>query len=213
MYGLSSSCFPDTLSCEQGLRRLVGTDFTILLTAFISCFAWAEHKTVSARKEFRIYSISLLFSVEAPTSHSCYENNTNEAMIRTPPGRIRPRSSFNRGIHRRPAPGGECRTGNGEAMPRLSPGGVTPEHKGSNQEMTKKTGENRQYREEQQRKEVRPCTKTAWDIAREVLAAVPPSNLRIVTDFRFFLKRPLRKLTDLHKRVLGNFQAVFSDLS
>lgn len=98
-------------------------------------------------------------------------------------------------------------------MPRLSPGGVTPEHKGSNQEMTKKTGENRQYREEQQRKEVRPCTKTAWDIAREVLAAVPPSNLRIVTDFRFFLKRPLRKLTDLHKRVLGNFQAVFSDLS
>lgn len=90
--------------------------------------------------------------------------------------------------------------------------GRYPENKRSNQE-TKKIGVNRQYREEQQRKEIKPWTKTAGDIAREVVAAVPPSNLRIVTDFRFFVKRPLRKLANLHKGVLGNFQAVFSGLS
>ena len=74
-----------------------------------------------------------------------------------------------------------------EDMPRPTLGGVTPGARRSNQER-ETISENRRYQEQQERKEVKPWQKTALDLAREAVAASPLSNLRIMTDFCFFLK-------------------------
>jgi hypothetical protein len=64
---------------------------------------------------------------------------------------------------------------------------------------------NRKYLEqEQQRKEVKPWTKTTWELVKDILFEIGLSDLELMTKFCFFLKRPLRKLPDLSPEVLGN---------
>jgi transposase InsO family protein len=64
---------------------------------------------------------------------------------------------------------------------------------------------NRKYFEqEQQRKEVKPWTKSTWNLVKDILFEKGLSDLELMTKFCFFLKRPLRKLPDLSLEVLGN---------
>ena len=92
---------------------------------------------------------------------------------------------------------------NGE-IPRPCLKGVTPYdiQKGIGEE---KIQANHKYLEqEQQRKEVKPWTKSTWELVRDALFAGNMSDLELMTKFCFFLKRPLRKLPNLTAEVLGN---------
>jgi len=89
-------------------------------------------------------------------------------------------------------------------IPRPCLKGVTPYdiQKGIGEE---KIQANRKYLEqERHRKEVKPWTKSTWELVRDVLFAEGLSDLELMTKFCFFLKRPLRKLPNLIPEVLGN---------
>lgn len=63
---------------------------------------------------------------------------------------------------------------------------------------------NSQYVEqEQQRKEIKPWTKSTWELVKDVLFKKGLSDLELVTKFCFFLKRPLRKLPNLMPEGVG----------
>lgn len=82
-------------------------------------------------------------------------------------------------------------------IPRPCLKGVTPfdVQKGMSEE---KIQLNRQYIEqEQQRKEVKPWTKSTWALVKDALFKKDLSDLELITKFCFFLKRPLRKLPNL----------------
>lgn len=95
-----------------------------------------------------------------------------------------------------------------EHIPRPSLGGVTPKDVLDNV-AEEKVQANRQYREQESRKEVHPWTKPLWQTIADRLKARALSNLQLMTAFCFFLKRSLRKLADVHKGVLGNFEKIF----
>jgi len=92
-----------------------------------------------------------------------------------------------------------------EDIPRPSLKGVTAADvmKGIQKE---KIEINRKYlQKEQEKKEVKePWDRKNWGIIKEHLFKGTFSNIELMTKFCFFLKRPLRKLVNLGREVLGN---------
>ncbi len=89
-------------------------------------------------------------------------------------------------------------------IPRPCLKGITPNDV-QNGVAKQKIERNRKYFEqEQQRKEVKPWTKSTWDLVKDILFEKALSDLELMTKFCFFLKRPLRKLPNLSLEVLGN---------
>ena len=89
-------------------------------------------------------------------------------------------------------------------LPRLCLKGVTP---GDIQQgiAEERIALNRNYLEkEQQKKEVKPWSKTTWSLVKDTLFKNGMNNLELMTKFCFFLKRPLKKLPILSKELLGN---------
>jgi hypothetical protein len=65
---------------------------------------------------------------------------------------------------------------------------------------------NRQYVEKEQLKKevINPWNRNDWGIIKEALFDREFSQLELLTKFCFFLKRPLRQVTKLVPKVLGN---------
>lgn len=92
-----------------------------------------------------------------------------------------------------------------EEIPRPRLGGVTPGEAHRGEDIERKAG-NRAYLEEELSREVgdnfwRPDD---WQLLKDSLFGCIDTNLELMTKFCFFLKRPLRKLTDLNYEVLGD---------
>ena len=89
-------------------------------------------------------------------------------------------------------------------IPRPCFQGVTPAdiHFGKRDE--KKKSNDQYIEQEKQRKEVSPWSKNIWDLVKSSLFETDMNNFELVTKFCFFLKRPLRKLSNLKLEVLGN---------
>ena len=89
-------------------------------------------------------------------------------------------------------------------IPRLCLKGVTP---GDVQDdiAENKIANNIKYLEkEKQRKEVKPWSKKIWELVKDSLFDNGMSDQELMTKFCFFLKRPLRKLSNLSIEVSGN---------
>ena len=109
----------------------------------------------------------------------------------------------------------QCRILLNDSIPRVSLNGVTPKdvHNG---EAYKKILENQLWSNEEKkrnRKEGIVKTKSLWNVVKKRLFSKPLSKLQLMTIFCFFLKRPLRKVTNLISEVLGNFRKISSDFS
>jgi transposase InsO family protein len=65
---------------------------------------------------------------------------------------------------------------------------------------------NRKYLEMEQRKKevIEPWNRKDWGMVKKHLFKETINNLELLTKFCFFLKRPLRKLANLEREVLGN---------
>jgi transposase InsO family protein len=92
-----------------------------------------------------------------------------------------------------------------EEIPRPSLGGVTPHDvwRGITED---KLETNRHYLEKEQREKevIRPWNEKDWGVIKRHLFNEGFSQLELLTKFCFFLKKPLRQLTKLIPRVLGN---------
>ena len=109
----------------------------------------------------------------------------------------------------------QCRILLNDSIPRVSLNGVTPKdvHNG---EAEKKIFENQLWSNEEKkrnRKESIVENRSLWYVVKKRLFAKPLSTLQLMTTFCFFLKRPLRKVTNLLTEVLGNLSRISSDFS
>jgi hypothetical protein len=92
-----------------------------------------------------------------------------------------------------------------EEIPRPRLGGVTPGAVHRGEDIERKAG-NRAYLEEELGREVGDNFWRAddWQLLKDSMFGCIKTNLELMTKFCFFLKRPLRKLTNLNYEVLGD---------
>jgi transposase InsO family protein len=89
-------------------------------------------------------------------------------------------------------------------IPRLCLKGVTPA------DVFKGIGEERRVinetyleKEQERKEEIKPWTKSPWNLVKDILFKDDLSRLELMTKFCFFLKRPLRKLSNLLPEAVG----------
>jgi len=89
-------------------------------------------------------------------------------------------------------------------IPRLCLKGVTPAdvHKGIAQHR-RLINEDYIRKEQEREDEIELWTKTPWRLVKDILFKDTMNNLELMTKFCFFLKRPLRKLSNLLPEVVG----------
>jgi transposase InsO family protein len=92
-----------------------------------------------------------------------------------------------------------------EEIPRPALGGITAQDVWIGIAQDKRE-ENRQYLEKElkEKEVIRPWHEDDWDVVRHFLFSEEFSRLELLTKFCFFLKKPLRQMTKLKPRVLGN---------